>query len=215
MQALRQAFSSHGRLPAPHNMVMDTAQNLFTKGFKNLNSVKYALQGKVPTFLPLLLPFILCAVKTMTLLVASITALPITCSQDHNIAGHCSSGIEQCRPRRHVLLRFPVFLLHAIRTMTLLATSLLVMRNPDNGIISNFSTLPSRCMQSRSRLCQPVPNHQQQGLSSLTDVAAQTRAIATSKQLRPPSPISFCSLSCHHNCIFTTLCTSDSAITQH
>ncbi|KAA6429701.1 MAG: phox domain-containing [Trebouxia sp. A1-2] len=45
-QALRQAFSSHGRLPGPHNVVMDTAQNLFTKGFKNLNSVKYALQGK-------------------------------------------------------------------------------------------------------------------------------------------------------------------------
>ncbi len=47
---MRQAFSSHGRVPGPHNMVMDTAQNLFTKGFKNLNSVKYALQGKVPFF---------------------------------------------------------------------------------------------------------------------------------------------------------------------
>ncbi len=55
MQALRQAFSSHGRLSSPHpnnphpnnNLLMDTAQNLFSKGFKNLNSVKYALQGKV------------------------------------------------------------------------------------------------------------------------------------------------------------------------
>ena len=53
MQALRQAFSGHGRLANPqasnhpNNVLMDTAQNLFSKGVKNLNSVKHALQGKV------------------------------------------------------------------------------------------------------------------------------------------------------------------------
>ena len=52
MQALRQALSSRQGRPSqpqlhPHGVLLDTAQNLFSKGFKNLNSVKNALQGKV------------------------------------------------------------------------------------------------------------------------------------------------------------------------
>lgn len=46
-QALRQAFQNQGRLNAhPNNLLVDTAQNLFSKGFKNLNSMKNALQGR-------------------------------------------------------------------------------------------------------------------------------------------------------------------------
>lgn len=33
--------------PQPNNVLLDTAQNLFTKGFKNLSSVKNVLQGRV------------------------------------------------------------------------------------------------------------------------------------------------------------------------
>ena len=52
VQALRQALArgqgrSSNSQPHPNNVLIDTAQNLFSKGFKNLNSVKYALQGRV------------------------------------------------------------------------------------------------------------------------------------------------------------------------
>lgn len=33
--------------PHPNNVLLDTAQNLFSKGFKNLSSVKHVLQGRV------------------------------------------------------------------------------------------------------------------------------------------------------------------------
>lgn len=50
-QALRQATSRvPGRLsnphPHPNNVLLDTAQNLFSKGFKNLSSVRNVLQGR-------------------------------------------------------------------------------------------------------------------------------------------------------------------------
>ena len=39
--------------PHPNNVLLDTAQNLFSKGFKNLSSVKHVLQGRVRLSLPL------------------------------------------------------------------------------------------------------------------------------------------------------------------
>lgn len=52
LQALRQALSrGQGRpsnpQPHPNNVLLDPLQNLFSKGFKTVNSVKYALQGRV------------------------------------------------------------------------------------------------------------------------------------------------------------------------
>lgn len=38
--------------PHPNNVLLDTAQNLFSKGFKNLSSVKHVLQGRVCLSLP-------------------------------------------------------------------------------------------------------------------------------------------------------------------
>lgn len=52
LQALRQAmFRVAGRPsnsnPHPNSVLLDTAQNLFSKGIKNLSSVKHVLQGRV------------------------------------------------------------------------------------------------------------------------------------------------------------------------
>ncbi len=97
-------------------------------------------------------PFLSCAIKTMTLWVASVTALPITCNQHHDSAGHCSSCYVYFSGRHHEPLLSPLFLIYALKTMTLLATSCHVC-NQIEGIMCCFSFPSSSCMQSRPQNC--------------------------------------------------------------